>query len=224
MCHALRGAGAFVYPPPHSRKKGLEGMVEQPERYCRNCGHELKPENQFCTNCGMPVHRAARVPTPEADRPVPPLPPPTQEVGRRRSLPDSDALRGRGIKLAVLLVLGVLVLYLVLPLVMESLIEWKLQTEWDTSTQVDVDSIFPPMMLLGSIDEVHVSSKQITLPDRDVTYYDAKVDMRGLSVSVPSLIVGKPVYETEHCFVRYVQAQIPYEHECPPELSGSSSP
>jgi len=48
-------------------------MVEQPERYCSNCGHQLKLEDQFCSNCGRPVHQTARVPTPEADIPVPPL-------------------------------------------------------------------------------------------------------------------------------------------------------
>ena len=47
-------------------------MAEAPPRYCANCGHELRPEDQFCSNCGAPVHRAARVPTPEADVPVPP--------------------------------------------------------------------------------------------------------------------------------------------------------
>jgi predicted ester cyclase len=48
-------------------------MVEQPERYCSNCGHELKLEDQFCSNCGRAVHQTARVPTPEADIPVSPL-------------------------------------------------------------------------------------------------------------------------------------------------------
>src|SRR5215211_3012808 len=48
-------------------------MVEQPERYCSNCGQELKLEDQFCSNCGRPVHQTARVPTPQADIPVPPL-------------------------------------------------------------------------------------------------------------------------------------------------------
>src|SRR5215213_173332 len=132
-------------------------MVEQPERYCTNCGHQLKLEDQFCTNCGMPVHRGARVPTPNADRPVSPLPPPTQEVGRRRSFTGSGALRGCGTKLVVLLVLVVLFLYLVLPPVMESLIAWSLPTELRTSTKVDVESSFPPMMLLGRIDRVLVT-------------------------------------------------------------------
>src|SRR5215218_3228767 len=53
-------------------------MAEAPARYCSNCGNELKPEDQFCQNCGTPVHQAATVPTPEADVPVPP---PPQQVG-----------------------------------------------------------------------------------------------------------------------------------------------
>lgn len=48
-------------------------MAETPERYCSNCGHELSLEDQLCPNCGRPVHQTARVPTPEADVPVPPL-------------------------------------------------------------------------------------------------------------------------------------------------------
>ncbi len=168
-------------------------MAEQPERYCTNCGHELKPDNQFCTNCGVPVHRAARVPTPKADRPVPPLPPPTQEVGRRRSLPGSGALRGRGRKLVVLLVLGVLVLYLVLPLVIESLIAWGVQTALETPTKPDVkvSSNFPPMMLLGRIDRVQVTG--LPYP------YNARADLKGVSVSVPSLINGNLAIEAESC-------------------------
>ena len=48
-------------------------MAEQPQRYCGNCGHELSLQDQFCPSCGRPVHQTARVPTPEADMPVPPL-------------------------------------------------------------------------------------------------------------------------------------------------------
>ncbi len=49
-------------------------MAETPARYCSNCGQELSPEDRFCPTCGRPVHRAAHVPTPEADAPVPPSP------------------------------------------------------------------------------------------------------------------------------------------------------
>jgi hypothetical protein len=174
-------------------------MVEQPERYCSNCGHELKPEDQFCSNCGMPVHRAARVPTPDADRPVPPLPQSTQEVDRRRNLTGSGALRGRGRKLVVLLVLGVLVLYLVLPLVIESFIAWRLQTAFGTPTKpnVEVSSSFPPMMLLGRIDRVQVTMDQASL--QGAVLYNTRADLKGVSVSVPSLIDGSLAIETESC-------------------------
>jgi hypothetical protein len=43
----------------------------QQDRYCRSCGQELRSEDQFCAGCGRPVHATARVPTPEADVPVP---------------------------------------------------------------------------------------------------------------------------------------------------------
>jgi hypothetical protein len=173
-------------------------MVEQPQRYCTNCGQELKPEDQFCTNCGIPVHRAARVPTPEADRPVPPLPPPTQEVGRRRSLPGSGALRGCGTKLVVLLVLGGLFFYLVLPPVLESLIASRLETELGSTTnpEVEVRSTFPPMMLLG-----HIGSVQVTLDQP----YDLRADLKGVRVSVPSLIDNNPSIKAESCSPPRVQ-------------------
>src|SRR5215213_145444 len=48
-------------------------MVEAPQRFCGNCGHELSLEDRLCPNCGRPVHQTARVPTPEADIPLPPL-------------------------------------------------------------------------------------------------------------------------------------------------------
>ena len=50
------------------------------DRYCRNCGRELRTEDQFCTGCGRPVHATAHVPTPEADVPVPPPAPSSQEA------------------------------------------------------------------------------------------------------------------------------------------------
>ena len=49
---------------------GEDGVAE--DRYCGNCGQELRPGNRFCPNCGQPT-AAAQVSTPEA--PVqPPLP------------------------------------------------------------------------------------------------------------------------------------------------------
>jgi Tol biopolymer transport system component len=50
---------------------------ETPPRYCSVCRHELKPEDYlYCPKCGTPLILEAQIPTPEADRPVPPLPQP----------------------------------------------------------------------------------------------------------------------------------------------------
>jgi ribosomal protein L32 len=48
-------------------------------RYCRNCGHELRPEHRFCPNCGQPAHETAHVLTPETGGEVPA--PPSQVGG-----------------------------------------------------------------------------------------------------------------------------------------------
>lgn len=48
------------------------------DRYCRYCGHELRPDDRFCTGCGRAVHATAHVPTSEADVPAPP---PLQQEG-----------------------------------------------------------------------------------------------------------------------------------------------
>ena len=174
-------------------------MVEQPERYCSNCGHELRPEDQFCSNCGMPVHRGARVPTPHADRPVPPLPPPPQEAVGRRKLKVSGALRGRGRKLVVLLVLVALFLFLVLPVVLESLIAGRLQTAFGAPTKPDVQisSNFPPELLWGHLDRIQVSMEQANL--QGVAVYNAQADLKDVKVSVPSLIEGNLAIGTESC-------------------------
>jgi LmeA-like phospholipid-binding/zinc-ribbon domain len=177
-------------------------MVERPERYCSNCGHELRPEDQFCSNCGMPVHRGARVPTPRADRPVPPLPPPPREaVGGRRSTV-SGALRGRGRKLLLLLVLVGLFLFLVLPVLLESLLAWKLQTAFGTPTKPDVQvsSNFPPELLLGRIDRIQVRMDQANL--QGIAVYNAQTDLKDVKVSVPSLLEGNLTIETQSCSIR----------------------
>ena len=47
------------------------------QRYCTNCGAELREDDRFCGNCGRTAHETARVSTPEADVPV--TSPPTPE-------------------------------------------------------------------------------------------------------------------------------------------------
>ena len=93
-------------------------MDETPSRYCGNCGNELSPEDQFCRNCGTPVHQAARVPTPEADVSVP-TPPQAGGVGGAavpHQPPQQDGGGGRRNRL-LLGCLGIIGLLLVLAIV-----------------------------------------------------------------------------------------------------------
>ena len=60
------------------------------QRYCTNCGAELREEDRFCGDCGRPVHETARVSTPEADVPVPP-PPRQDEVTAAAVFPQNQS-------------------------------------------------------------------------------------------------------------------------------------
>jgi len=90
-------------------------VAETPARYCSNCGHELGDEGQFCPNCGSPVHRAAHVPTPEADVPVPQ---PPRAGGTGAAAPEQPAQRGFGRRHPILTgCLGIIVLLIVLSII-----------------------------------------------------------------------------------------------------------
>ena len=108
-------------------------------------------------------------------------------------------MRGRWRRLVVVLVVVGLLLYLVLPLAVESLLAWRLQTAFGTPTKPDVEisSTFPPMMLLGRIDRIQVRMDQASL--QGAVLYDAKADLKDVSVSVPSLLEGSPTLETQSC-------------------------
>ena len=76
------------------------------DRYCRNCGHELAENDPFCPNCGTPIQEAAHVPTPEADRPAPRIPPAAERNAWQRlrygtldspSSPPPQEVRPRGV-------------------------------------------------------------------------------------------------------------------------------
>ncbi|MDP9382581.1 MAG: hypothetical protein M3Q29_21070, partial [Chloroflexota bacterium] len=66
-----------------------------------------------------------------------------------------------------------------------------------TQPDVEVSSNFPPEMLLGRIDRVQMSTDQMIL--QGVAFYDARADLRGVNVSVLSLIEGSPRIETQSC-------------------------
>lgn len=100
-------------------------------------------------------------------------------------------------KLAILLALVGLFSYLVLPGLVEDQISRRLQESTGAAMKVEVSSGFPPEMLLGRIDRIQVSADQMIL--QGVTFYDARADLRGVSVSMPSLLSGSPRIETRSC-------------------------
>jgi len=89
--------------------------------------------------------------------------------------------------------------YLVLPALVEDQISQRLQESLGapTESEVSVSSSFPPEMLLGRIDRVTVTADTMTL--QGVAFYDAKADLRGVSVSPSSLLEGAPKIETQSC-------------------------
>ena len=108
-------------------------------------------------------------------------------------------MSGLGRILVVLVVLGGLFSYLVLPGLIEDQAAQRLQVAFGAPTKPDVElsSSFPPELLLGRIDRIQVRVEQGSL--QGVALYNAQVDLRGVKVSVPSLFEGYPIIETQSC-------------------------
>jgi len=108
-------------------------------------------------------------------------------------------MRGLTIKLAALIALGGIFSYLVLPGLIENQLADRLQGALGAPTKPDVQvsSSFPPEMLLGRIDRIQVRTNQISL--QGVPLYNAQADLKGVNVSVPSLLEGNPIIETQSC-------------------------
>ena len=106
-------------------------------------------------------------------------------------------MRGLATKLVVLLALGGLLCYLVLPGVIENQLAHRLQEALGAPTKPDVEvsSSFPPELLLGRIDRIQVRMDQISV--QGAALYDVRADLRGVNVSVPSLLEGNPSFETQ---------------------------
>jgi hypothetical protein len=66
-----------------------------------------------------------------------------------------------------------------------------------TKPDVEVSSSFPPELLLGSIDRIRVRAGQLSL--QGFALGNARADLRGVNVSVPSLLRGDLRIETQIC-------------------------
>lgn len=110
-------------------------------------------------------------------------------------------MRGVLTKGGLLLILLGLFSYLVLPGLVEDQIARRLQESIGAPTkpEVRVSSNFPPEMLLGRIDRVRVSADRMSL--QGVAFYDARADLRGVTVSLLSLLEGSPSVDTRSCYL-----------------------
>ena len=101
--------------------------------------------------------------------------------------------------LIVLLVLVGLFSYLILPGLIEGQIANKLQTSFGTPTKPDVEvsSNFPPLMLLGRMEEVEVTMDQANL--QGAILYNTTADLQDVEVSVPQLVQGNLDVTTTSC-------------------------
>ncbi len=101
--------------------------------------------------------------------------------------------------LVVLVILVGLVSYFVLPSAIENVVASRLQATFGLPTPpvVEVDSNFPPELLLGRIDGIHVTMDQLSL--QGIPFYNAQADLTGVEVSMPSLIQGSPTFVTQSC-------------------------
>jgi hypothetical protein len=101
--------------------------------------------------------------------------------------------------LIVLLVLVGAFSYLLLPGLVEGQIANRLQTSFGTPTKPDVQvsSGFPPMMLLGRIDEVRVKMDQANL--QGAILYNTTADLEGVEISLPQLAQGDLDVSTTSC-------------------------
>jgi hypothetical protein len=101
--------------------------------------------------------------------------------------------------LLVLLVLVGVFSYLILPGLIEGQIANRLQTAFGTPTkpEVQVSSNFPPMMLLGRIDEVRVTMEQANL--NGAILYNTRADLEGVEISLPQMVQGSLDVTTTSC-------------------------
>jgi hypothetical protein len=101
--------------------------------------------------------------------------------------------------LIVLVILVVAFSYLILPALVEGQIANRLQTAFGTPTkpEVEVSSSFPPLMLLGRIDEVKVTMDQANL--QGAILYNTTADLHGVVISLPQLVQGNLNVTTTSC-------------------------
>jgi hypothetical protein len=125
-------------------------------------------------------------------------------------------MRGLATMLVALLVLGGLFCYLVLPEMIENQLAQRLQEALGAPTKPDVEvsSNFPPELLLGRIDRIRVRMDQMSV--QGAALHNVRAHLRGVNVSVPSLLEGDPRIETQRCSLSVEMPAVSIDHnqEC----------
>ena len=149
------------------------------QRYCMNCGAELREDDRFCPNCGRPVHETAAVSTPEADVPVPP--PPQQEAGTQ-PLAQAEA-QPRGPWTTGRLVLGCLGVFFVVFVVGASLAaiagNGGNQGEKNNKSGGGKDAAPKPELVVSSPSGSPTVTKDSIEVEGEVTPANSKVEVNG---------------------------------------------
>jgi hypothetical protein len=149
------------------------------QRYCTNCGAELREDDRFCPNCGRPVHETAAVSTPEADVPVPP--PPQQEAGTQ-PLAQAEA-QPRGPWTTGRLVLGCLGVFFVVFVVGASLAaiagNGGNQGEKNNKSGGGKDAAPKPELVVSSPSGSPTVTKDSIEVEGEVTPANSKVEVNG---------------------------------------------
>ena len=101
----------------------------------------------------------------------------------------------------ILLMIG-LSSYLALPGLIERWVAANLRQEYGLAREpeVEVSSNFPPEMLLGRVDRIEVHMDQAV--QKGILLRDVRMDLGGVHVSLPSLLLGDPEVESRTAFLR----------------------
>ena len=121
---------------------------------------------------------------------------PSVVVGRRVDRGGApNTIKGLATALVALSVLAGLFSYLVLPAAIEDRLAQRLQAGLGLPAEPDVEvsSSFPPELLLGRVDRIEVGADRVSVQGV------ARAELRGVNVSVPSLLRKDLRVEAQGC-------------------------
>jgi hypothetical protein len=174
-----------------------EGIVVA-DRYCGNCGHELRQDDRFCPNCGRAVHEVAQVPTPEADVPVPPPPRQDDQTGAAQAEAPREGLRQRNpVLFDSVVVVGMFVVLIAIGAALSGGGETAGGGSGgggNSGESGDQSSNQPPERAQGS-SEMFTAENYPELVADPEAHEGAKVDVTGQIFTAPEIVEGDSAFQ-----------------------------